>query len=338
MQLKRLLLLGAIFITLETLSAQDIHATLFNMTPLTLNPALTGAYEGTARIGGMYRDQWRSFVPNAFTRPTIYVDAPIIRGFRKTDWVGVGLMNYSDKAGSGKLGVTASMLSLSYHFAMDKAAKNVLTLGLQGGQVQRSFGDKESLKFADAITSGLPTEETGFDDVSYLDFNAGLMLRSTIQDNTALEIGLAFNHITQPKYNFQDVQLGTDDGALKRPMRIVAHSKYETDLTDKWSIAPTVLAQLTGGATEVVLQGWGGYQINQDYKLDFGLGYRFGDSGQLLLGADYQKQLKVAFGYDLNVSSLNVASKYQGGFEIAAYYIFKIYKKPDTPAIICPHF
>ncbi|MEL6925345.1 MAG: type IX secretion system membrane protein PorP/SprF, partial [Bacteroidota bacterium] len=38
------------------------HFSLFDFTPLTLNPAQTGAYEGSVRIGGLYRDQWRSFL------------------------------------------------------------------------------------------------------------------------------------------------------------------------------------------------------------------------------------------------------------------------------------
>lgn len=39
----------------------------------------------------------------------------------------------------------------------------------------------------------------------------------------------------------------------------------------------------------------------------------------------------------MNVSSLSEVSNFQGGFEIAGYYILKIYKKPKiSPAILCP--
>ncbi len=342
MKLNRLLLLGALIATLGTLRAQDIHYSLYNMSPLTLNPALTGAYEGTARIGGIYRDQWASFLPNQFTTPSFFIDAPIIRGFRKTDWVGVGMVTVNDKAGSAKLKTTMNMLSLSYHYALDKDRKTMLTLGIQGGSVQRSL-DNEELIFGDAIQSGQPTEEVNFEETSYLDFAAGLMLRSQISDISKLEVGLAFNHITQPKKASFQANPTSDDN---RPMKIAVHSTFNSQLTDKLSIAPTVLFQTTGGATETALQAWGGYIIKEEnpaekkeeIKLNFGLGYRFADAGQVLLGMDYGP-LRVAASYDVNLSSLNEVSNYQGGFEVAAWYIFKIYKKPDTrPAIICPQF
>ena len=44
----------------QDIVAQDIHWTMYDMSPLTLNPANTGAYEGTFRIGGIYRDQYNS--------------------------------------------------------------------------------------------------------------------------------------------------------------------------------------------------------------------------------------------------------------------------------------
>ena len=69
-----------------------------------------------------------------------------------------------------------------------------------------------------------------------------------------------------------------------------------------------------------------------------GLGYRFGDAAQVLFGGDY-KDLRVALSYDVNVSSLSTASDYQGGFELAAWYIIKIYRKPTIKTrILCPRF
>lgn len=72
--------------------SQDIHFTLHSMTPLAFNPANTGGFYGSYRISGLYRDQYRSVTGNgAFTTPTFSVDVPVIRGFKETDWVGVGI-------------------------------------------------------------------------------------------------------------------------------------------------------------------------------------------------------------------------------------------------------
>ncbi len=339
MKLKRLLLLTAFVTAFGALQAQDIHFSLFNMSPLSLNPALTGAYPGTARIGGIYRDQWASFLPNQFTTPSFFIDAPIIRGFRKNDWVGVGMLTINDQAGTSRMRTSVNMFSASYHLALDKDAKTVITLGLQGGSVQRSFSF-DDLIFADEseLTGGMPgsSQDRNINtNTSYLDFGTGLMLRTQLSNQSNIEAGLAFGHITRPKGAAFQV---TDDDDARRPMRIAAHATYNTKLTDQWSLSPTAFYQTTGGATELAIQGWTGYQLKPEIKLNFGLGYRVADAGQVLLGLDYE-DLRVALSYDVNVSSLTEVSRYQGGFEIAAWYILKIFKQPDTrPSIICPQF
>ncbi len=347
----KLVLLFTLSATLGTLTAQDIHFSLFNMSPLTLNPALTGAYEGTARVGGIYRDQWASFLPNQFTTPSFFIDAPVIRGFRKNDWVGVGMLTVNDQAGTAKLKTTMNMLAVSYHFAMDKERKTMLTIGLQGGSVQRSIDLKSGdLIFGDEtdLTGGTPgssADRNLGDRKNYLDFNAGVMLRTRLSNSSTLEVGVGFNHLTQPNYSFQSGQGGSRDGE-KRPFKTIAHATFQSSLTEKISIAPTALFQNTGGATEIALQGWAGYLLKAEnlvekqpeIKLNAGLGYRVGDAAQALAGVDYGP-LRVALSYDINVSSLNRISNYQGGFEAAAWYVFKLYKKPSVkPAIICPQF
>ena len=42
--------------------AQDRHFSQFYSSPLTLNPALTGAFDGKYRVGTNYRDQWRGLL------------------------------------------------------------------------------------------------------------------------------------------------------------------------------------------------------------------------------------------------------------------------------------
>ena len=74
----------------------------------------------------------------------------------------------------------------------------------------------------------------------------------------------------------------------------------------------------------------------KNIKLRFGLGYRLGDAGEILVGLDYGA-LKVALGYDLTLSNLNNTNNGVGGFEIGANYIISVYKKPKvTPAVLCP--
>ena len=48
------------FCSLPLVKSQDIHFTLHQMTPLAFNPANTGAFYGSYRLSGLYRDQYRS--------------------------------------------------------------------------------------------------------------------------------------------------------------------------------------------------------------------------------------------------------------------------------------
>lgn len=337
-----LLMLG----TVKAVQSQDLHFSMFNMSPLTLNPALTGSFEGTARVGGIYRDQWASFVKNQFTTPSFYVDAPLTKGLRKQDWIGVGGMMFSDEAGTAKLSTAGSMLSVAYHAGIGKAGKHRLTLGLQGGNIQRKINlQSQDLKFEDELSENVGGGGLGFgngadrklrDKVSYLDFNAGLMLRSRLNERSQSEVGLSFAHVTQPKYNL--LTNGQGPGS-KRPMRIAVHGRLNHRISDKLYIEPTALLQVTGGSSELAVQTLAGYGINEDFTLRIGPGYRAGDAAQLLFGVDFKQDLRVGASYDINVSSLSGVSKLQGGFEIAAYYILKIYKKPKiSPAILCPQF
>lgn len=401
MKLVKTLLFFLSVTALTSLQAQDIHYTLFNMSPLTLNPANTGAFLGTVRVGGIYRGQWWSVSPNrGYNTPGAYADAPIIRGFRDQDWVGVGTTIYQDRSGHLALTTNMSFLSGAYHFGLDKAGKSVITLGVQWGRVERGLNSENVLLGSnydpstgtindfmagddDAINTGggggmpddpnnpnpnpQPPPQQGnqnrrnMTDVnrSYLDIRAGLLYKNKINDFDNLEVGLSFGRMNAPAYLFET---GDQSGpgffnqifnpnrntpadelggvGAKRPLLMTAHARYEWAINELWSAAPTAMFQTTGGANEINLQAWAGYNIKPEdqIKLHFGLGYRASDAAQVLAGLDY-KDLRVAMAFDVNLSPYRVATNFQGAFEIAAWYIIKIYKEPKVkPAILCPKF
>lgn len=330
------------------------------MSPLSLNPANTGAFFGSVRVGGIYRGQWWAVnSERGYNTPGGYVDAPIIRGFRDQDWVGVGATLIQDRSGSLNFTTNQNMLSAAYHLGLGKKGNSVLTLGLQGGSITRSLNSSNANTADDfngvgfdpttdqALTGGgmgggQPGMRGEQNDVetNYVDVRAGLLFKSKFDEFDNVEVGLAFGRINRPDYLFGTAGRADND-LRRRGMLITAHARYEWALNKKWSAAPTAMFQTVSGAREINLQGWMGYDLKdfkpeQETKLHFGLGYRVGDAAKILAGLDYGP-LRVAAAFDLNVSAYNVATDYQGAFEIAAYYIFKIYKEPKIkPAILCP--
>lgn len=355
MKFLRLLLFPACFFLLKPAAdAQDIHFSMFNMMPTMLNPAHTGAFNGTVRVGGIYRDQWGSFLGNQFQTPGFYADAPILI-VRKHDWVGVGLTVYQDKAGSLGLKNGGFLFGASYHLAMDKRRKNVLTLGVQGGTVQRELDQMmvNNARFADVLLSENPSgpasQSMDFSSLQGMgtnsfDLNAGLMLVGKPTKQALYRAGFAVHHILTPNYSILNPNApgsgsggnGPDPNAL--PVRLSVHGELEYDLDGPWSLNPSLLFMNINNQNQVNLLAWAGYLINEDkdVTLRFGLGHRFGRDGEVLLGVDV-KDLRVAASYDLNFSQLQDATNVRGGFELAASYIIKVYQTPELPTVIlCP--
>ncbi len=326
------------------ISAQDIHYTQYNMAPLSLNPSLAGSFEGTFRIGGLYRDQWRSVLSNQFVTPSVYIDAPVFRGFGKNDWVGIGAVLVNDKAGTVSLTNTSIMAGISYHLALGANGNTVVSIGGQGGIVQKRVDQTDAL-FEDEILSGstsLDLNNIEDDNIQYGDFQAGISLNSTLNKQMNFNVGFSMFHLGQPNYTtFTDAAAaGIADEDKRLPRRMVGHGEFNADLTDKWTLSPSFLYQQIQGADEIVIQTMAGHHFNaeKDITLRFGAGYRLRDAAQALVGFDF-KGFRVGVAYDINVSELDVASANRGGFEIAASYIAKIYKQPVVkPVIFCPRF
>ncbi len=350
--MKRLLpLLVALAFALGS-SAQDAHFSLYNMSPLTLNPALTGAYLGTARVGGIYRDQWGfGFLSNQFVTTSFYIDAPLFRGFGKKDWIGVGGMFFSDRAGRLNLSANSFMGSISYHWALDKQRRTVLTFAVQAGTSGRSLDDLDQRPelFGSNLTEStfqdnIATTPTGIsvNNSNFFDLGAGAMLRTALGQESTLEVGVAFSHLLQPDYSIlTSSAAGTDEGSRQQPLVVRAHANSRHPLNETWSLLPSAFFQTTrAGRSETILQLLGEVELNEEKEIDlrFGPGYRFGDSGMVLAGVDW-KDLRVMASYDIALSDLQSSSRFQSGFEIAAWYILKIEKKPEVdPNIVCPHF
>ena len=351
---KTLLCVVVALAALVSVQAQDLHNTLFYMNPLHMNPAFSGAYEGTFRIGGLYRDQARTVVTNAYSTPTLFVDAPILM-IGKRHWLGVGALMFQDQAGDGKLRTTAMQLSGAFHYSMDKKSNNVMTLGVQWGRVQRSIRDFDQFNFGDFLEqqqngtvnpatmdaianqgggggggAGAQDPQTDFSDI-----NIGLLFKSKVNKTTDYNAGISVRHITTPG---RDFNFGSSN--IDLPMRIIGHAQLNTDLNEKWTLNPEIYFSNISPATQFQMHAWAGYKLppkgDKAIKLNGGLGYRVADSGQLLLGIDYG-DLKAQLGYDLTVSQMRDVNSRQGGFEIAVYYTAKIFKKPEVkPAILCP--
>ncbi|MEO5906072.1 MAG: PorP/SprF family type IX secretion system membrane protein [Saprospiraceae bacterium] len=343
--------------SIHLVNSQDIHFTLHHMTPLAFNPANTGSFYGSFRLSGLYRDQYRSVAGNgAFSTPTFSVDAPVIKGFKEKDWVGVGLFFYSDRSGTIGLTQQTFKVSAAYHLALNKNGTRVFSFAYQTGPVQRFVKNRDGAIFEDELiaNSGANTSaDYGLlmdkDKKGYLDHVGGLKFSSKYNKTDEFSFGLAAARFGTPDWSILGPSMDTTvgvSGTYEVDPRVYAHAGMSTLMSDKVRFLPSITYQkiLNSAANTLVVQGHIDYLYNEAKQtvLKAGIGYRsgqgIGDAIQLMAGAEI-KGINFMLGYDINVSRLSVASNASGGFELSAQYIGKVFKRPNPdPIIFCPRF
>src|SRR5204862_4936964 len=95
-------------------SCQDAHFSQWLNTPLTLNPAMTGVFNGKFRFSNDYRSQW-SGITKAYSDIHVSADLPVAKALlRNGQFFGVGFLLMQTRSGSDLFRQTIFQGSLSY--------------------------------------------------------------------------------------------------------------------------------------------------------------------------------------------------------------------------------
>jgi type IX secretion system PorP/SprF family membrane protein len=319
--------------------AQDPNFSQFFASPLTLNPALTGKFDGVYRVAGNYRNQWPT-INNAFRTYTASFDAGILKNrIPEFDQFGIGFLGFADDAGNGVLKNNAFAVSLAYHKALDEDGLHQLGVGFQGGYVGKRL-DVTKVTFEDQLT---PSGFTGATsevfpgqkvNVSYFDMNAGILYNGSTDGYNNFYVGASMYHINRPKESFQDKQYFDLSGRLT----LQAGGKLKVSQYNYIHLSANYSRQ--ANATNTVIGG--AFALNANSSDDnptniyIGSWYRFGDAIIPYVGLEFG-EFHIGATYDVNISSLKPGSNMRGGAEISLIYI----KKPVDPnakKLNCPKF
>lgn len=346
------ILLGTISLALTSLmvNAQDVHFSQYFSSPLTLNPAQTGLTQADWRASANVRQQWYTVSDNPYMSGTVAVDLPTMRGkLPEGDALGVGLLGIYDRAGAGGLQNTTFGLSLAYHKAFGIDKQHTISLGAQAMLVQKSI-QFDKLVFGDQFDPGNPAaylgqtaEPFGNADVSYPDFNVGLMYSGKISEKGTVYAGFAYYHLTRPEEKFLNA------GGLHTDLRI--NPRYSGHLGGSFEVNPNTVVYLSamyqqqGPAMEVLAGGAVGFIMNpghDEYTQNtiFYLGgwYRYGDAIAPYIGFEWSK-MKIGISYDVTVSSAAAMANSQGAMELSIIYNGLITKNErKTYNFSCPKF
>ncbi len=318
--------------------AQDPNFSQFFASPLTVNPASTGKFNGDFRIAGNYRNQWPT-INNAFTTYTVSADFGILKNkISEIDQFGVGAMAFSDQSGNGILKNNYFALSTAYHKGLDEDGYNQIGAGFQTTFVNKRL-DITNLKFEDQLTSlgftGVTSEifSASQINVSYLDVNAGILFNGTSNGLNNYYAGVSMYHINRPKESFQG-------GQFFLPSRVTIQAGGSLPVNQDDAVHFSANHSRQANATNTLIGG--AYMMNMNSgqpmptNLYLGTWVRFGDAIIPYLGLEFG-EFHVGATYDVNVSSLKPASNMRGGAEISLIYI-KQHKDPNHKKLNCPKF
>jgi len=336
----RRLLIFPLLLLVALVNAQDANFSQFFASPLTLNPALTGKFDGEFRVAGNYRNQWPT-INNAFTTYTASFDIGILKNrIPEYDQFGVGVMAFADKAASGILQNNYGAVSVSYHKALDEDGYNQLGLGFQGTYVNKRLDVyNKDVKFLDQLTAngftGLTSEV--FDqrnlNITYYDVNAGLLYNGTTNGLNSFYFGASMYHINRPKETFQGGEYYLHPRLTLQAGGMLPQGEYN-------ALHFSAMHSRQAGATNTTLGGAYMLNVNADQdsptNLFLGTWYRFGDSFIPYVGLEFNS-LQIGLTYDVNTSSLKPGSNMRGGTEISLIYI-KPYVDPNRKKLNCPRF
>lgn len=324
------LILNSFFFLLLPLYSQDVHFSQFYQTPVLINPALTGAFNGNIRTIINYKDQWRS-VASPYKTSAFSFDATLFKKKWPNSYIGAGLFLYKDKAGDANLSTTQVNISLASIIFLNEY--NKLSLGLQGGLGQRS-ATTNNLKWDNQYDGFAYDPKIGGESIPPVtaispDFSAGLAwsygkAASTLSSGNRISFnaGGAFHHFNKPSLQIY--------GAERIYSKIVVHAGGYIGLNNTWlAFLPSAIYFRQGPFSEINIGTLVRYTIKEEsvYTGIFkesailvGGHYRVGDAFIPSFTVEFGS-FAIGLSYDVNISQLKTASSARGGMELSLKYV-----------------
>ncbi len=317
--MKKCLILVLFLVVKNSIFAQDAHFVQFNKSVSLKQQFLRNANDV---FNLNYRSQWVGSLQqkNYFSLLEANYSKTILRG--RYDFCSFGLSLSSDNIGVLSQANNTAILSATYmkYFGKDSSnTKYYLAGSLNGG----------------FYTHAIPLTVSNFNSSNF----GGSIFLCTVSHrrNNFFNIGFVADHVLQVN------KVAEFKTLYSLYPRFSLQSNAEFAIKKKWSIVPTVLYYLQGGANEIN----GGIALKHDYSengteiksFQLGVLQRYRD--------DYPKKLNpnaLIFNAFWNIANLSLGASYDvselpqlgnGGFELNIIY-GTFYIRPSSG--ICPHF
>lgn len=327
--------------------AQDPHFSQYYAAPWTLNPALTGVFNGRWRANINYRDQWSSILsPAPFRTFSASADGRFNVG--RDDYASIGLGALHDEAGTARFQQNKAWIGAAFLKRLSGGrykASHYLSAGAQLGAGQNSI-DWGKLWFSRQFDTAAERPDFGADPGEsnlgantrlYADFNAGLLWYVILPNDGYFYAGGALHHINKPIISL------ADDASQRLYQKWSGMAGGFLPLTDNFGLLPAALWMSQGPATQINA-GMNVRYSNNDYNE---LGFRAGlwaraanklDRGMLIDALIFTTMFEfnrftLGLSYDITISPLTRVNNSRGAFEVSLSYFAPEYRRVRT---VCP--
>lgn len=309
--------------------SQDYQFSQFYNTPLLLNPALTGLFDGNARTCVYYRNQWAAVLSNPYETFGIEAEMKVAEETEKRGPLNAGLSLLRDRAGASKFTFTNAMLSLGYQQKLN--LKNYLGAGIQFGMGQYNINyadlfwgnqyDAATNTFDAGLSSMEPNVQNKF---NHFNVSAGVVhsfrtsnYKRANNDGFRINTGISIFQRIIPKSSFYN---NTSSDIL---LKYCLHTDGFIGLSQyKLAILPRVMYASYSNISQLVLGATLSYKATKE-SAAFNLGcyYRMNDAVVPYVGLEFSK-FQLGISYDSNISELNKYVPQTNALEINLIYIF----------------
>lgn len=341
MSVKRLctyvgIMLVAMQLHYNNANAQGMHFSQYYNAPMLLNPANTAlTSDADYRLGVNYRSQWAS-LPVPFNTFSAFGDFQVLRNRNLTNWLGLGLAMFNDKAGDGQLALSRYEGFVAYHIQTGNFS--MFSVGGSCAYVQRSV-DYSKLSFdrqwdGFKFDPSLSTDETGYTDkTDFIDVAAGINYAYYPNEFTYIKLGIGVSHVNTPKESFY-----SQNNTIA--MRPTANLDAIFVASETFTINPSLYYTRQATAQELMYGAQIKAYISEDNmgnptNIILGLYHRYGDALVGVLGFQWAG-VKFVTSYDFTMSSLSPNIKSNGAIEFALIYEGSYHG--DRDKMNCPRF
>jgi type IX secretion system PorP/SprF family membrane protein len=326
----------ALFIVVSTLNvkAQDPFFTQYYASPLNVNPAMMGVFQGQWRMNANYRQQWGGIFSDIPLR-TIHASFDYRLNIVDEDYLAFGINAVQDETGAlSRLKSTRGALGISYMKQLSgnrySSSDQYLVAGLQvgPGQFRAStdglWFDRQYDSVAIGINNNLASGEVTPQSNMYLDYTAGLMWYMVSDDNRSLYVGGSAHHLSNPNISF----FGNKAESLRRRFSINAGGEFP--INDELSVLPSMMASIQGPS--MMTQFGSNFRYSnhdwQEVAVRVGGAYRLSNKftgilGDALTVTGMLEMNGWVFGasYDIHTSTILRPTNGRGAWEISLIYV-----------------